>query len=215
MKFFQKFTSKIDKIRLLKVKVTLFEVALATFWNIRKMCKIESYQQDLSTIFLKLLNIYLFSKIFQKVKILMLRWNILQYLKKMLREYFSCNERLEIFLTYFCNNLCCRNKAIFYRQNRDFLLQVPPFCQFLLFLRKQVQSVRIVSNCRWYHVFHYLTPLTPKLLEPLHILHIYLSIISYQKNISPFHIKNITQKVSARFNNSLHEKFPNTSLIFS
>ena len=24
----------------------------------------------------------------------------------MLREYFSCNERLEIFLTYFCNILC-------------------------------------------------------------------------------------------------------------
>ena len=24
----------------------------------------------------------------------------------MLRQYFSCNERLEIFLTCFCNNLC-------------------------------------------------------------------------------------------------------------
>ena len=26
--------------------------------------------------------------------------------KKMLREYFNCNERLEIFPTYFCNILC-------------------------------------------------------------------------------------------------------------
>ena len=36
----------------------------------------------------------------------MLRWNILQYLTKMLRQYFICNERLEIFLTCFCNILC-------------------------------------------------------------------------------------------------------------
>ena len=48
----------------------------------------------------------MFSKIFQKVKIVMLRLNILQYLKKMLREYFSCNEKSEIFLTCFCNILC-------------------------------------------------------------------------------------------------------------
>ena len=86
--------------------MTFFGVALATFWNISKMCEIEKFQRNLSTIFLKLLNIYLFSKIFQKVKIVMLQWNILQCLKKMLREYFSSNERLEIFLTYFCNILC-------------------------------------------------------------------------------------------------------------
>ena len=67
------------------------------------MCKIGTFQRNFSTIFLKLLNIYLFSKIFQKVEIVMLRWNILQYLRKMLRQYFSCNERLEIFLTCFCN----------------------------------------------------------------------------------------------------------------
>ena len=79
---------------------------LATFWNISKMCKIETFQWNLSTIFLKLLNIYLFSKIFPKVKILMLRWNILQYLTKMLKQYFSCNERLKILLTCFCNILC-------------------------------------------------------------------------------------------------------------
>ena len=36
----------------------------------------------------------------------MLRWNILQYLTKMLRQYFNCNEIQEIFLTYFCNILC-------------------------------------------------------------------------------------------------------------
>ena len=33
----------------------------------------------------------------------MLQWNILQYLTKMLRQYFSCNKRLKIFLKYFCN----------------------------------------------------------------------------------------------------------------
>ena len=69
------------------------------------MSKIEKFQRNLSTIFIKLLNIYTFSKIFQKVKIATLRWNILQYLKKM-SEYFSCNERLEIFLTCFWNILC-------------------------------------------------------------------------------------------------------------
>ena len=60
----------------------------------------------LSTIFLKALNIYLFTKIFQYVKIVMLQWNILQYLTKILRQYFNCNERLEIFMTCFCNILC-------------------------------------------------------------------------------------------------------------
>ena len=74
--------------------VTFFGVALATFFNITKMCKIKKFQRIFSTIFLKLLNIYFFSKIFQKLEI---------ELKKILREYFSCNERLEIFLTYFCN----------------------------------------------------------------------------------------------------------------
>ena len=36
----------------------------------------------------------------------------------MLREYFSCNERLEIFLTCFCNILCYvgsnSSKAVYY-----------------------------------------------------------------------------------------------------
>ena len=36
----------------------------------------------------------------------MLQWNILQYLTTILRQYFKCNERLEIFLTCFCNILC-------------------------------------------------------------------------------------------------------------
>ena len=36
----------------------------------------------------------------------MFRSNILQYLTKMLRQYFNCNEILEIFLTSFCNILC-------------------------------------------------------------------------------------------------------------
>ena len=46
--------------------------SLATFGNIIKTCKIGTFQRNLSTIFLKLLNTYLFiSKIFQKVKIVM------------------------------------------------------------------------------------------------------------------------------------------------
>ena len=64
------------------------------------------HNMNLFTIFLKLLNLYLFSKIFQKVKTAMLRKKIWQYLTKILRQYFSCNERLEIFLTCFCNILC-------------------------------------------------------------------------------------------------------------
>ena len=48
----------------------------------------------------------MFSKIFQKVEIIMLRWNILQYLTKIMRQYANCNEILEMFLTSFCNILC-------------------------------------------------------------------------------------------------------------
>ena len=47
--------------------------ALARFLNIIEMYKISKFQRNLSTIFLKLLNIYLFSKIFQNIKIVMLR----------------------------------------------------------------------------------------------------------------------------------------------
>ena len=54
----------------------------------------------------KALNIYWFTKIFQNVKSVMLECNILQYLTKILRQYFNCNERLEIFLICFCNILC-------------------------------------------------------------------------------------------------------------
>ena len=53
------------------------------------MCKIDTFQGNLSTIFSEVLNIYLFLKIFQKVEIVMLRENILQYLTKMLRQYFN------------------------------------------------------------------------------------------------------------------------------
>ena len=55
----------------------------------------------LSTIFLKVLNIHFFTKIFQNVEILMF-----QQLTKILRRYFNCNWRLEIFLTRLCNILC-------------------------------------------------------------------------------------------------------------
>ena len=69
-------------------------------------CKIGTFQRNLCTIFLKVLNIYLFLKIFQKVDILMLWRNILQYFERILRKYFNCNEILEIFLTSFCNIMC-------------------------------------------------------------------------------------------------------------
>ena len=103
------------------------------------MCKIEISQRNLSTIFLKLLNIYLFSKIFHKDKIVMLRWNMSQFLKKILREYFSCNERFEIFLTYCCNILCYVGtrvvnwwtSSINKKQNIKFR-----FCSVNIFLKK-------------------------------------------------------------------------------
>ena len=66
--------------------------SFATFENIIEVCKIGLFYRNISTIFLKVLNIYLFLEIFQKVEIVMLRWNILQYLTKMLRKYFNCNE---------------------------------------------------------------------------------------------------------------------------
>ena len=77
----------------------------ATFRNIIQVCKIGTFEGNLSTIFLKVLNFHLFSKIFQKIEIVMLRWNTLQYLTKMLRQYFNCNEILKIFLTSFYNIL--------------------------------------------------------------------------------------------------------------
>ena len=80
--------------------------SFATFRNIIKVFKIGTLQRNMCTIFLKVLNTYFFSKIFQKVEIVMLRWNILQCLTKMLRQYSNCNEIYEIFLTSFCNILC-------------------------------------------------------------------------------------------------------------
>ena len=69
------------------------------------MYKIGRFQRNLSRMFLKKLHIYLVLKIFQKVRIVMLPWNILQYETKMLWQYFNYNEILEIFLTCFCNIL--------------------------------------------------------------------------------------------------------------
>ena len=66
--------------------------SFATFGNVIEVCKIGTFQRNIFPIFLKVLNIYLFSKIFQKVEIVMLRWNILQYSTRMLRQYFNCNE---------------------------------------------------------------------------------------------------------------------------
>ena len=87
--------------------------ALTRFLNIIKTYNIGLLQRNLSTIFLKLLNIYLFSKIFQDVKILMLRRIILQYLTIILRQYFNCNLRFEIFQICFCSILCYVGKHNF------------------------------------------------------------------------------------------------------
>ena len=46
--------------------------SFAIFGNVIKVCKIGTFQRNLSTIFLKILNIYLFSKTFEKVEIVML-----------------------------------------------------------------------------------------------------------------------------------------------
>ena len=47
--------------------------SLAAFGNIIEMCKIVTFQRNLSKIFLKVLNIYLSLKIFQEIKIVILR----------------------------------------------------------------------------------------------------------------------------------------------
>ena len=60
---------------------------------------LQHLKRNVSTIFIKVLNIYSFSKIFQKVE-------IVQYFTRILRQYFNCNEMLEIFLKSFCNILC-------------------------------------------------------------------------------------------------------------
>ena len=41
--------------------------SFTTFGNIIEVCKISTFQRNIFTIFLKVLNIYLFSKIFHKV----------------------------------------------------------------------------------------------------------------------------------------------------
>ena len=91
--------------------------SIATFGNIIEVCKIGAFQRNISTMFLKVSNIYLFSKIFQKVEIVVLRLNILQYFTKNLRQYFNGNEIQEIFLTSFCNILCYVGCIQYFRIN--------------------------------------------------------------------------------------------------
>ena len=50
-----------------------FEILFTKFRNIIQVCKINTFQENLPTIFIKVLNLYLFSKIFQKVEIVILR----------------------------------------------------------------------------------------------------------------------------------------------
>ena len=56
----------------------MYHLHLEYFEILLKSAKFGTFQRNLSTVFLKALNIYLFIKIFQKVKIVMLHWNILQ-----------------------------------------------------------------------------------------------------------------------------------------
>ena len=42
---------------------------IATFGNINKVCKIGTFQRNISTILVKILNIYLFQKYFKKLKL--------------------------------------------------------------------------------------------------------------------------------------------------
>ena len=50
-----------------------FPSSFPTFGNIIEVCKIGTFQRNIFTIFLKVSNIYLFLKIFQKFEIVMLR----------------------------------------------------------------------------------------------------------------------------------------------
>ena len=63
-----------------------------------------AHSTKLSTIFLKALNIYLLTKIFQNVKIVMLQWNILQYLTKNIVTIFQLQWKIgnisDMFLEY-------------------------------------------------------------------------------------------------------------------
>ena len=63
--------NKISKITFQKYNVEKNNVfsSFATFGNIIEVCKIGIFQRNISTIFLKVLNIYLFSEVLQKVEI--------------------------------------------------------------------------------------------------------------------------------------------------
>ena len=50
----------------------MFRHHLATFEKIIQMCKIGTFQRNISTMFLEVLNINLFLKIFQKIRMVML-----------------------------------------------------------------------------------------------------------------------------------------------
>ena len=56
-----------------KIKLNkILDILFAIFQNIIQVCKIGTFQGNLPKIFLKVLNIYFFSKIFPKVEIIML-----------------------------------------------------------------------------------------------------------------------------------------------
>ena len=67
--------NKIFKITFQKYNVEKNNVFsfFATFGNIIEICKIDTFQRNISTIFLKVLNINFFSEIFQKFEIAMVR----------------------------------------------------------------------------------------------------------------------------------------------
>ena len=62
----------------------------------------------------------------------------------MLRQYFSCNERFEIFLTFFCNNLC----YVEYVDEKDFKKLFVPSTFLGVFTLTDIKQCRLTSKIK-------------------------------------------------------------------
>ena len=123
----------------------MFRHHFATFGNTIEMCKI-----------IKVIIIYLILNIFQKVRIVILRWNILRYLTKMLRHFFNCNEILEIFPICFCNILCYEGLVIWISSGT-----------LVIFATVVYVITRRVGKCDWLTIAIILTSWTSMLFSYL------------------------------------------------
>ena len=118
------------------------------------MCKISTFQRNISTIFLKILNIYLFSKIFQKVKIVMLRWNILQYLTKMLRQYISIAIKYRKYSWHFSAIFCAMWGINFVNAKNDYSYALGKYekafiiCRIFVTIKRDKFS-NLIQNISW------------------------------------------------------------------